>query len=113
MIKKILRYKGISIAFGIGFFCILGATLWVYFVLRNAASVLILHFNNVVGINQIGGVTQLIGVGVTGLVVVIANFLIALELEARDLFLGKLLAAVTLLFAILLFIAFAAIISVN
>jgi hypothetical protein len=41
------------------------------------------------------------------------NFFIALEFDARDRFLGKFTAVMTLVFATLLFIAFAAIINVN
>ena len=44
---------------------------------------------------------------------VIVNFFLALELEARDWFLGKIVAAATLVLSVLIFIAFAAIISVN
>jgi hypothetical protein len=44
---------------------------------------------------------------------VIVDFFIALDLEARDNVLGKIVAAVTLIMAVLLFLAFAAIINVN
>ena len=65
------------------------------------------------GITAVGSPTNLVFVGFLGTVVVIMNFFIALELEARNRFLGKLVAALTLLFAVLLFIAFAVIINVN
>ncbi len=113
MFRKILKSKAISSLFLLSAVSVAAGTLWAYSALKSAGSILILHFNNVVGINQIGGVGELIGVGITGLIVVVVNFLIAMELEARDLFLGKLLTGATLLFGILLFIGFAAIISVN
>lgn len=87
--------------------------MWAYSALRDVQGPLIIHFNNFVGINQIGSLTVLLGVGAVGAVAVLINFFIALELEARDRFLGKLVVAATLLFSILLFISFAAIISVN
>lgn len=113
MIKKLAKFKVISSLFLLSAVAVVAATFWAYAAVKNAGSVLILHFNNVAGIDQIGGVGELIGVGITGFVVIAINFFIAIELEARGRFLGKLLAAATFLFASLLFIGFAAIISVN
>ncbi len=92
---------------------VLGGTIWVYFALRHIAPPLILHFNNLAGINQTGNLADLLEIGATGIVFVLVNFFIALELENRDAFGGKLLAAATLFLAILIFIGFAAIISAN
>ena len=44
---------------------------------------------------------------------VVDNFFVALELEARDKVLGKVTAGLTLVMAILLFLGFVAILSVN
>lgn len=74
---------------------------------------LIIHFNDLEGITAVGTPTSLAFMAALGTAVVVINSLIALELEERDRFLGKLTAAVTLVFAVLLFIAFAAIINVN
>lgn len=93
---------------------VLGGSLWAYFALGGAGNTpLILHFDDISGITAVGSLKNLIFVGLLGVIVVIMNFFIALELEERDRFLGKLTAALTLLFAVLLFIAFAAIINVN
>ncbi|MDP2598732.1 MAG: hypothetical protein Q8P49_02790 [Candidatus Liptonbacteria bacterium] len=113
MLTKIKRQRGLNAVFIISATIISGAMSWAYAALKNARGTLILHFNNVDGIDQIGGVGELERIGITGLVVVVLNFFIATELEARDGFLGKLLAGATLFFAALLFIGFAAIISVN
>ncbi len=84
-----------------------------YFALRDVSPPLIVHFNNALGINQIGGLKDLAAVAVFGLVALIFDFLLSLELDERDPFLGKLTAAVGLFLAILIFIGFSAIISVN
>jgi len=113
MFKKISKYKITSGIFALSFIFVAGAMAWAYAALGKTSGLLILHFNNAVGINQIGGFRELVGAGVTGIVLVAVNFAIALELERRDWFLGKLLAAATLLLSVFLFIGFAAIISVN
>lgn len=113
LVKKTLKNRIVSGIFLASFIFVLGGTLWAYFALRGVSGPLILHFNNLAGINQIGGLAELIWMGVTGLTIVVISFRVALELEARDWFLGKLLAATTLLVGILIFIGFAAIISVN
>ena len=99
--------------FLLSFVLVLGGTIWSYFALRGIAQPLILHFNNLAGINQVGGVADLLQFGGTGIVFVLVNFFIALELEERDVFAGKLLAAAALFVSVLIFIGFAAIISVN
>jgi hypothetical protein len=90
-----------------------GGWLWAWFVLRDIQSPLILHFSDYTGINQIGGLSEVHGLGATGLVVVGVNFLIAQALRARDRRWAAVLAAATLFLAALLFTALAAIISVN
>lgn len=90
-----------------GFFWALGA-------LGGAASgPLILHFNDMAGITSIGSFGDILWMGVLGIAIVVINFFIALNLEARDNVLGKIVAAMTLVMAILLFLAFAAIIRIN
>lgn len=74
---------------------------------------LILHFDNAGGITNIGSIGTLIFMGCLGLLVVVMNFIIALGFDGRDRFLGKWLAAMTLVFAVLLFIAFTAILNAN
>jgi hypothetical protein len=114
MIEKIKKYRLVSLlslgslalAAG-GFFWALGALSGV------ASGPLILHFNDMAGITSIGGLSDLILIGILGIVIVIVNFFIALDLEARNPALGKIVAAMTLIMAVLLFLAFAAIIKVN
>lgn len=113
MIKKLSKFKVVSSLFFASFILVLGGLVWAYATLRGVSGSLIMHFNNLVGINQVGGLAELAWIGATGVVVVLINSFVALELEARDWFLGKLLAAATLLFGILIFIGFAAIINVN
>ena len=78
-----------------------------------AAGPYILHFNDISGITQIGSVGDLARAGIFAGVAVIASFAVAFELDRRDRVLGKLMAAVTLAAAVLLFIACAAILNVN
>ncbi len=113
MFQKVAKFKVIGFIFLASLLFVLGGTIWAYFALRGIVPPLIIHFNDLVGINQIGSVIDLLMVGGTGVIFVLINFLLALELEERDIFGGKILAAATLFFAILIFIGFAAIISVN
>lgn len=114
MIKeRLIRQKIVGISFLAGFLLIAGGFLWSFLSLRGLAEPFIIHWNAARGINQIGGLMDLIIMGAFGELVIIANFFIALELDVRDRFLGKLVAAATLFFAFLLFLTFRAIIAVN
>lgn len=110
---RVLKFRVISSIFLFNFALVLGGTLWAYFSFRNASGPVIIHFNNLTGINLIGSYWGLISFGATGLVVIFINFIIAIEFEERDRFLGKLVTAITTLLAALIFIALAAIIGVN
>lgn len=114
MFKKILKYKLVSTLSLVSVLFILGGFAWAYFTLRAiGGGPFILHFNDIEGITSVGGLGTIVFAGVFGIIAVIMNFFIALEFEERDRFLGKFLAVMTLLFGILLFIAFVAILSVN
>jgi len=113
MFKKAAKFRIVSAAFALCFLFVAGGWLWAYIAFRNINQPLILHFNNYAGITRIGDLADLTYPGILGLVVIFINFLIAFNLEERDWFLGKLMAAATLSFSILIFIGFAAIISVN
>lgn len=113
MFRRISKSKVLSAVFLTSFGFVSAATIWTYVATKNVGGPIVVHFNNVSGINQIGTFVDLLLVGVTSAVAVIINFFLALELEKRDLFLGKIVAAATLFLSILIFIAFAAIISVN
>ena len=114
MSRKIADSKVVSITSLVALVFVVGGWLWAYFALHTIAnSPLILHFNDITGITSIGSFSSLLFIGVLGVVVVVMNFFIALELDARDRFLARLTVAVTFIFAVLLFLAFAAIIAVN
>jgi hypothetical protein len=88
--------------------------LWAFAALEGTPSgPLILHFNDMNGITSIGSFGSIVAMGILGIVIVVIDFLVALDLEARDRVLGKIVAAMTLVMAVLLFLAFAAIIKVN
>jgi len=112
-IRKALRFKTTSLLFALSFILVASGTVWVYVALRGIRGPLILHFSNLFGIDQIGALWDLLKMGMLGIVIVLVNFVIALELEEQDWFLGKLLAGATVFLGLLIFIGFAAIISVN
>ncbi len=111
--QKILKHKIVSLVFLFSFLLVIGGWLKAYIALREISQPLIVHFNNAVGINQIGNLGDLAVVGIFGLVALVLDFFISLELDERDPFLGKVTAAAGLFLASLIFIGFAAIISVN
>ena len=91
-----------------------GGTLWAYLALRGVANTpIILHFDDLLGITAVGGLGSVMAVGILGAVFVLINSFLAFELDLRDRFLGKFVAVLTLVFAILLFLALSAIINVN
>lgn len=74
----------------------------------------IIHFNDLQGITASGGLGSIYFAAIIGVLAVILNGLLAFALEDRGLvFFGRLTAVLTLALAVLLFIAFTAIISVN
>ncbi len=113
MFKKFFSYRTILIIFLLSAVFVLGGSLWAYFSLRNVGQPLVLHFNDLAGITQIGNPIAFLAVGFVAILVLIIDFIIVIELEQRDVFLGKLLAVGALFLSILLFIGYAAIISVN
>jgi hypothetical protein len=109
----ILKYKfifGLSLA---SLLFTLGGFVWALIALRGAGSSIVLHFNDIAGITSIGGFGLVEFMGIFGILVVFVNGAIAFEFDRRDPFLGKLIAALTLLLSILLFIGFASIMRVN
>jgi hypothetical protein len=132
-VKKFLKQNFVAVCGAAAAAFVLAGFAWAYFALRAAAAgsptgmgtPLILHFNDVNGITSVGGLGAIVFMGLFGLLVVGMDFAIAREFEkrgeggiegavaARTRFFARFLAATTLLFAILLFISFAAIINVN
>ncbi len=115
MWKKILKHKEVSLMSLAALLFVMGGALWSRLALHITAlsSPVILHYNDLEGITAVGTPANFVFIAAFGIAAVIMNFVIALELEERSRFLGKCAAAVTLVLAILLFIGFAAIISVN
>jgi len=118
--KKLFDHRLITTLCAIALAFVLGGCLWAFFELQGVGSAagnsLILHFNDLSGITQIGGIAIIIFMGIFGVLVTFMNFFIALEFDSRPAkgrFFGRFLAAMTVVFAVLLFIAFAAIINVN
>jgi hypothetical protein len=114
MVKKISTYRLVSLLFLASFLFAAGGFFWAIGALYGVGSgSLIMRFNDMQGITALGGFDGLVLMGILGIIIVVINFFIALELEARDNVLGKIVAVATLIMAILLFLAFAAIIRVN
>ncbi len=112
--RKVIRAKAVSILSFAALALTAGGWFSAYFALREVADTpLILHFDDLSGITAVGGRGIITFMGILGVAVTIMNFFISLEFEARDRFLGKLSAVITFIFALLLFIAFAAIVNVN
>jgi hypothetical protein len=113
MFRNVLRDKFIAYCFACSAAFIVGGGAWAFGALRAISQPLILHFNNYIGINQVGGFGDLLGVSSVAIVVLGLNFFLAANLRERDVFFARFIAATTLFFAALIFIGFAAIISVN
>jgi hypothetical protein len=113
MLKKITGQKLVSILCVISLIFVVGGLVWFAVVSYSIAGPLVLHFNSVVGVTQVGDFGMVVGVGFLAVLIVLLNSIIAVELAARDRFLGIFTAGTNLAFAVLLFIATAAIISVN
>jgi len=109
---KFKRFYVIPIAFIASTLLVLGGWLWAFFSLRRIDTPLIIHFSSR-GIDRIGGMGDLFVMGMFGLLIILINFMLAREAEKRDWFWGKVIAGTTLLFALLLFLAFSVIIDVN
>jgi hypothetical protein len=114
MIKKIIKYRLVSLLSLASLAFVLGGSIWAYASLLNSGvAPFILHFNDIDGITRVGGIENLVLMGILGVFMVVIDFFVALELEARDKVLGKIVASVTLVMAILLFLGFVAILNVN
>lgn len=112
-LREIFKHKIPNLVLVLSLTLVLGGWIWSYFELKSIEDPLIIHYSQEVGIDQVGYAGDLAKVGIFGTVVILINFLIAVELEGKDGFLGKLTSGVTLLLGLLIFIYFAAIISVN
>ncbi|MDO8504692.1 MAG: hypothetical protein Q7S36_02455 [Candidatus Liptonbacteria bacterium] len=111
--EKIKKYRFTSAIFGLSFALVLWASLRAYFILRASSQPLILHFSEYAGITRIGSATDILLLGIFALTIILVNFALAMSLNAREGFLGKLITGATLFLAILTFIAISVILSVN
>jgi hypothetical protein len=111
--RHILKHKLLVAFFSLSLILVVGGGLWAWGALRHISQPLILHFNDKVGINQTGTVFDLLKVSAVGLVATLVNTLISAALVEREKFFSFFVAGGTLLINILIFIGFAAIISVN
>lgn len=111
--NKILRRRAVSAVFAISFVLVVSGFIWAYFSLRSLKTPFILHFSSLTGIDRIGTMQDVAAFGIFGMCLTIVNAAIGIALEPRDDFLAKVIALATLVMAVLLFILFAVIISVN
>jgi len=94
------------------FFLIIGF-LTVYFSIAKLTSPLILHFDNVLGIDFFGETQSLWFMWVTGLLVVLFNLFLGYYLFYRERALSYLLFGITALFSLFNFVAILQVISLN
>jgi hypothetical protein len=113
MFEKIKKYKLVSGLLAASAVFVFAGFLRTVISLERMSGPFILHFNDLNGITAAGGMGTMIFAGLFGIAAVLINGCLAIALEDRSPFFGKLTAVLTLVFAVLLFIAFAAILSVN
>lgn len=113
MRRKISKYRILSFLFLASFILVFSGTVWAYTTLYGSSQPLILHFSEYSGITRVGSAGNLLGFGIFGMLIIGANFFIALNLEEKSSVLGKLMAGATVFGALLIFITLSAIISVN
>ena len=111
--RRLVARPTIILVFFLGLILVLGGWLWAILILGQIHQPLIVHFSSYTGITAIGGLSNFAYVAIFSLLVLVVNFCLALALEKRDQFWSKFMAITTLIYALLIFIGFAAIISVN
>jgi hypothetical protein len=112
MLRDFISRKALATIFFISLILILGSGIWAFYSLRDIEEPLILHYSQY-SISQTGSIWDLLSASLFGVVVVGINFAITLKLIEKDLFLSRLIAFATLIFGILISMAFVAIIGVN
>lgn len=113
MFRNLINHRLPFIVGSMGLVLVTGGWWWAYAALGDIREPLILRFVGGGGITQTGTLSDINGMGLFGVFSVLVNSVLVFELDRRDNFLGKLVAAFTIVLSILLFIGFAAIISVN
>lgn len=113
MIGFILSHRVFCGIFLLSAILVVGGFWWAYGALSPITQPLILHFNDHVGINQIGGIDALLRVGILGFLIVAINAFLAFSALKTDEVYGYIIGIATLFLSLLLFVGFAAIIRVN
>ncbi len=114
MFRKLIKYRLITAFCVMALAFVIGGCIWAYVALKSTGSgPFILHFNDIEGITEVWGISTILFMGIFGVIAVLADLVIAIELAGHERKLGNTLAAGGLVFAILLFMAFAAILKVN
>ncbi|HTY39699.1 MAG TPA: hypothetical protein VMC43_01235 [Candidatus Paceibacterota bacterium] len=113
--SQLKRHQPVALAIGVSFVLVLAGWIWAYTSLRGISQPLIIHYNAGLDspVEMKGTIWDIFDIGGFGVLVVVLNGILAVRLDERDWFLGKLIAGSTFVFAVLIFIAFSAIISVN
>lgn len=105
--------KGIFFGCALSVALVLAGWLWAYVVLGDLDAPIIIHFTNTSGIDRIGTFSELNEIAFLGMLMVLIDSIITFVLWDRN----RALAIYSLIFglvlALLIFISFAAIISVN
>src|SRR5438132_1416563 len=94
--RNILEHRAVAATLAGALLFVLGGWVWATLALQGSEQPIIVHFNPIVRINQVGTVGDLHPIGAFATLVVIVNFFLATDLEERDRFLGKLVAGATL-----------------
>ena len=110
---KFFKYRLNNLSLALGFTLIFGGWLWAYLKLRVIEVPVVILYNSVEGVARAGDVREFLKVLVFGLLVILVNFFIAAELEERSRFWARLSSLFTVFLSVLIFIYFAAIISVT
>ena len=113
MLEKIKKHRLVSSSFILSFIFVVSGFFWAWFSLGRTSNPVIVHFDDLYGITTATGRSIIVFAGIFGLAMVLINASLAFEFEERNSLFGKLTAILTLVLAVLLFIAFAAILSVN
>ncbi len=111
--KKLIQNKLIFYFSASSLFLVLISFLSAVFILGRVNQVLIIHFSHLAGIDKVGGMSAVYWLGASSFLLVLVNTFLSYYLESKDDFLGKFLASANLFVAVLIFIFFFAIISIN
>lgn len=105
------KYLRVVLAVTFALHTIISAIVLVKFLPRRES--IVLHFDAYRGIDFVGGRLELVGILLSGFVMLALNFLLADFLYARDRFFAYVLSFASLLLALLFFVAMIVVYSVN